>query len=266
MNLIIGNSSQLSYFFPDNNFYRISSRNINYNLLDKQYDKVYLTFANQRTFDKSLSEKDFLDVNVKYTSSVVDYFSKISNKVIIYGTAELWNNSAGPIDLHTSINYKYSPYVKSKEVLYNTLLENRLKNKWNNVIIIHPFNFNSLYRKKGFLFYKIFDSLINGNKNYIGNININRDIVHVSYLISKSLICEDDTIIGSGKLINVEKFVNDIFLKYNKQYTDFLIQDKSIESYHKNNEYWLKTEFIYNNLFEDTINEIKKYERNKISQ
>jgi nucleoside-diphosphate-sugar epimerase len=88
--LVIGNTSQLSYYFPDN-FEKISSRNIDFTkLCSKKYDKVFLLFAEQRTF---LNESDdfFLKTNFNYTLEVINKFKDISNKVIIYSTSELWN-------------------------------------------------------------------------------------------------------------------------------------------------------------------------------
>jgi nucleoside-diphosphate-sugar epimerase len=255
MNLVIGNTSQLANFFP-NDYKKISSRNLILN--DKNfYDTVYITFAEQRTFNGSLCEKDFVSVNVDYTSKVIDYFSKISKKVVIYGTAELWNDSNGPIDLFSEIKYKYSPYIKSKEILYNLLKNNRLNNKWCNVNIIHPFNFNSLGRKEGFLFYKIFESIINNKIINVGYLDINRDIIHPKYLVLKSIDTKDDLIVGSGKLTNIKTFISDLYLYFNKQINDFLIEDKNAYSKHKNNEFWLNTTEIYSKLLEDTVSEFK---------
>ena len=54
-NLVIGNTSQLSHYFPDY-YEKISSRNIDITkLYSKKYDKVFLLFAEQRTF---LNESD----------------------------------------------------------------------------------------------------------------------------------------------------------------------------------------------------------------
>ena len=43
-NLVIGNTSQLSKYFPDD-YRKISSRNINDNDLHGKWDSVYITFA-----------------------------------------------------------------------------------------------------------------------------------------------------------------------------------------------------------------------------
>ena len=257
-NLIIGDTSQLSRFFPDS-YERISARNINFDdYFDHFYDRVYILFAEQRTFDKSLIEEDFLKVNVELTSIFIEFFSKISNKVIVYGTAELWNKHDGEIDINTEINYKYSPYVKSKEVLYKTIIDNRNMNKWENVLIIHPFNFNSLNRKEGFLFYKIFNSLMNDVVVNVGILDINRDLIHPKYLVESSLISDYDCIIGSGKLTNVENFIKELFQSFGKNPDDYIIPDLTLASNHTGNEFWLKSDKKYDNLLKDTVDEINK--------
>ena len=147
--LVIGNTSQLSYYFP-NNFEKISSRDIDFTkLCSKKYDKVFLLFAEQRTF---LNESDdfFIKTNFDYTLEVINKFKDISNKIIIYSTSELWNKYDGGISIDTPYNYFETPYIKSKEILCNTINQNR--EKYKNVIIAYPFNFNSPYRKEGFLF------------------------------------------------------------------------------------------------------------------
>ena len=70
MNLVVGDTSQLSRYFPPE-FNRISSRNINTTSING-YDNIYICFAEQRTFDKTLTEQDFIDVNVNYTSRIID--------------------------------------------------------------------------------------------------------------------------------------------------------------------------------------------------
>jgi nucleoside-diphosphate-sugar epimerase len=257
MNLIIGNTSQLSFYFPPE-YQRISSRNINdKDLLDK-YDNVFITFAEQRTFDKSLTENDFLEVNVLYTSKIVDLVKDRSKKVFLYGTSELWNNCNGLINIETPINYRYSPYVKSKEVLWNLIKENREKSEWDNVNIIHPFNFNSIHRKSGFLFYKFYDSIINKTINHVGNININRDIIHPSYLVRKSINCDSDILVGSGKTTNIKNFIEQIFNYYGLNMTDYIKENIESNSNHQSNTFWLETENIYDDLMNDTIKELNK--------
>ena len=263
MNLVIGNTSQLSAYFP-NSFERISSRNLtatSFSSTDR-YDSVFLTFAEQRTFDASLDESDFIGINVDYTSKIVDLFENKANRIILYGTAELWNNCNGPISIDTKIDYKYSPYVKSKEILWNTIRNKKDSGKWKNVSIIHPFNFNSIHRKEGFLFYKIFDSLINETIHEVGNINIERDIIHPIYLVEKSISCREDIIVGSGKSINVRRFINDIFDRMRMRMEDYIIE-KDRSSHHQGNTFWLYSEDIYDRLLEDTVSELNKVKNEK---
>ena len=90
-NLIIGNTSQLSHFFPKEGNVFISSRNINFEEIKlKRYKKIFILFAEQRTF---LKEEDnfFIDVNVKYTLKVVDKLKDYCDFVVVYSTSELWN-------------------------------------------------------------------------------------------------------------------------------------------------------------------------------
>ena len=104
--LIIGNTSQLSYYFP-NTFEKISSRNIEFDrVCSQQYDKVFLLFAEQRTFLNE-SEDFFVKTNVDYTIEVINKFKDISNKIIIYSTSELWNKYDGCISLKDNYNYNY---------------------------------------------------------------------------------------------------------------------------------------------------------------
>jgi hypothetical protein len=70
-NLIIGNTSQLSYYFPETAD-KISSRDIDLeNIKSKKYDKIFLTFGEQRTY-LTESEEFFIDVNFKYTIRIID--------------------------------------------------------------------------------------------------------------------------------------------------------------------------------------------------
>jgi hypothetical protein len=254
--LIIGSTSQLANYLPIH-IRRIQSRNIKTDIFENNYNNVFLTFAEQRTFNKNLNEKDFIDVNVHYTSKIIDKLNDKCKRIIIYGTAELWNAHNGPININTEIKYNYNPYVKSKEVLYNLVLEKRNKNEWENVIVIHPMNFNSIGRKKGFLFFKIFDSILKETIINVGDLNIDRDIIHAKYLAYKSLSCENDSIIGSGYTTNIREFVISLYSEFDLEYSKYVRENK-IKSPHKNNRFWLETSEKYCDLLLDTIEDIKK--------
>jgi nucleoside-diphosphate-sugar epimerase len=220
--LVIGNTSQLSYYFPKN-YEKISSRNIDVEKIRLGgYDSVYILFAEQRTFLNE-TEKFFNDVNVTTTLNLIDSIKDFVKRVIIYSTSELWNNCQGKVFVSDDYNYNYTPYIKSKEILCNCI--NEKKEFYNNVHIIYPFNFNTPYRKSGFLFSKVFDSLLNKNINLIGDINFERDLIHPINIINESIITHSDKLIGCGELINVENFVFDLFNIHNINYKDYLVKN-----------------------------------------
>jgi nucleoside-diphosphate-sugar epimerase len=254
--LVIGNTSQLSYYFPED-YDRISSRNINYQLFnDNHYDSVYLLFAEQRTFIGE-SESFFTNVNVDYTLDVINKIKNKVNKIIIFSTAELWNNCDGGVTINTPYKYNYTPYIKSKEILCNVI--NNEKDKYTNVHIIYPFNFNSPYRKTGFLFSKIFKSLINNVEISIGDINFKRDLLHPSIIVKHSINITKDIIVGSGELINVEKFIKDLYIKCGLNYVKMVKKDVSNTLLNKRKEYHCSDKLSnYAELLYLTYGDIKK--------
>jgi GDP-D-mannose dehydratase len=246
--LVIGNTSQLSFYFPDS-FEKISSRDIDFKKIKtKFYDRIYVTFADQRTF-LTQNENNFNNVNKDLVVQVIDELKNFCNKIVIFSTSELWNGYNGKVDLSAPYLYNYSPYIKSKELLCNYI--NNHRDLYNNVIIVYPFNFNSIYRKEGFLFYKIFDSIINKNKNNVGNIDFNRDILHPLHIVRESIRTDKDLIVGSGFLTNVKKFVQDLFLVNNLDINSLLELDAQGNFNYKRNEYY-SSETITN--YEEILN------------
>lgn len=249
--LVIGNTSQLAHYFPDN-YEKISSRNIQLN--DTKYDRVYICFAEQRTYIKD-NPDIFFDTNVDYTLKLVDHYSKLSNKVIVYGTSELWNKCNGAIDINTPFNFKHHNYTESKKLMVYKIKE---KN-YNNVIILHPFNFNSIYRTGDFLFSKIFDSIINEKKITIGNTYFYRELLHPKFIVRKSLRAEKDAIIGAGRLVFVNDFIRDLYHFFEMKYEDYVTEDYKENLTSNENIFYLKSKQLkYNQLFKDTVEEIKK--------
>lgn len=254
--LVIGNTSQLSHYFPSE-YDKISSRNINYELIkNNQYESIYLTFAEQRTFLKE-TEKFFNEINVNYTISVIDKIKNFCERIIIYSTSELWNNYEGKISLDLKYDYVYSPYIKSKEIISNIISGDR--KKYDNVIIVYPTNFNSPLRKNGFLFGKIFDSLINKNKNVVGDLNFNRDIIHPSIIVTNSIKTKNDILVGSGELYNIENFIKDLFENYNLNYKDFIFSEKNVMFSNTRKSYFSDKKYSsYNELIKLTNDDIQK--------
>lgn len=257
-NLIIGNTAQLSFFFPRKNNDLISSRNINFDdINEKKYKKIFLLFAEQRTF---LNEGNdfFIDVNVNYTLDVIDKLKDNCDNIVVYSTSELWNKYDGCVSIDTPYDYFETPYIKSKEILCNTINQNR--DKYKNVIIVYPFNFNSPYRKDGFLFKKIFNSLIHGERITVGNIDFKRDLIHPKIIVDQSFETDKDIIVGSGELYNVKDFINDLFIKLDKKMNDYVTYDISNSLLNKRNHYYSCNKTSnYEELINLTIEDIHEY-------
>jgi nucleoside-diphosphate-sugar epimerase len=255
--LIIGSTSQLSYYFPLE-YERISSRNIDYNkILNKKYESIYLLFSEQRTF---LGEDlDFFKkINYDYTIEVIDKLKEVTNRLVIYSTSELWNNYDGCVSVSDPYNYNETPYIKSKELMCNHINQN--KDKYKNVIIVYPFNFNSVYRKEGFLFGKIYKSLLNNEKISIGDINFNRDLIHPKTIVDNSISTKTDILIGSGELINVKNFVKDIFNLHNKKFEDYISVEVKNNLPNTRKDYFSCIRYSnYNDLLNLTIKDIYEY-------
>jgi len=232
--LVIGSTSQLAKYFPES-YDKISSRDFNPDNVDSFYDRIYLTFAEQRTF-LAENESFYNSINVDYTIKIIDMMKDKCNKLIIYSTSELWNNVNGCISIDMEFNYHYTPYIKSKEILCEFIKTN--KEKYNNVIIIYPFNFNSLHRKSGFLFNKIFNSIIKKEVITVGDISINRDMIHPKIIVDESIKKNEDAIIGTGELINLKNFIFDLYSIFNLKYDDFINIDEDFSLKNKRNEYF----------------------------
>jgi GDP-D-mannose dehydratase len=260
-NLIIGSTAQLSNYFPLD-YDRMTSRHIDIDLIKtKQYENIYILFAEQRTFLNE-GEEFFTNINVDYKIKLINEIKDHCNKIIVYSTSELWNNCVGPIDLQTPFNYNYSPYIKSNEHFSNKINSN--KNEYQNVHIIYAFNFNSPFRKDGFLFSKIFDCILNRKKITVGNINMLRDIIHPSYIVDNSINTTTDKIIGSGELINVKNFVRDLLNLSNMEYNDYITEDIDSNLYNQRKEYFSKIKFSsYEDLLKLTNHDIRNYKISK---
>lgn len=263
--LVIGNTSQLGRYFPDT-FHKISSRDIDFSLYENLFfDRIYVTFAEQRTFIEN-SDEIFSDVNYFYTIKVIEFFSKICNKLIYYSTTELWNNENGEISIDTPFNYNISSYISSKYLMTEFILSKRKYNEWANVVILYPFNFNSIYRKDGFLFSKIFDSIINNKEIEIGDTYFYRELIHPKYVVEKSLKCVDDQIVGSGRLVHINDFIRSLYKYFDVDYNKYVKENKNNNINLKRNIFYLNSkDEQYFELFNDTINEIKR-EKNIISK
>jgi nucleoside-diphosphate-sugar epimerase len=235
-NLVIGNSAQLARYFPID-YLKISSRNIPSSIFDENWNVVYIVFAEQRTFNSNCD--DFLHINFNYTLEVINKLK--ANKIIFYSTAELWNNFSGAIDASFEYNFKRSDYLESK-----FKISEFLKNSYNNVKIVYPFNFNSVYRNSPFLFGKIFDSIINKKKILIGDTYFYRDITHPKFIVDNSIDIKTDTVLGSGRLIFVNDFIRSLYKSFNMDFNFYVKEDLSVKSIYRNSLFYSNQDVVFN--------------------
>lgn len=258
-NLVIGKTSQLGYYFPDENHVKISSRDIDYNYLnEREWNKVYILFAEQRTFlANDYSKKNIFDeVNWDLTVDVVNRLKKISRKIVYFSTAELWNKTSGPVKVGDKFDFHENNYTLSKL----KITEELMKKSYRNVSVVYPFNFNSVYRKGGYLFSKIFESIINKKRIEIGDTHYYRDILHpktiVDFCIGNNFE-EKNIIVGSGRLFHINDFIKKLYCYYQLPYSEFVNENCETPSiYRKNIFYSLNGICGEKGVFEETIDDI----------
>lgn len=230
MNLVIGNTSQLSRYFP-NHFVKISSRNIDDSIFKQKWERVYLCFAEQRTY--IAKDNLFKQVNVDYTKQIIEKLK--CDNIIYYSTAELWNNTVGEVDINSSFSYHSSDYVSSKEEITNYIKQN-----YNHAFIAYPFNFNSIYRQPPFLFGKVFHSIINKQKIEIGDTYYYRELLHPSFVVQESMNQNDHKIIGTGRVFFVNDIIRLLYASFKLEYEEFVIEDLTKPSIYRKNIFYAK--------------------------
>jgi len=248
MNLVIGSTSQLARYFPDD-FVKIFSRDINPLILEQKWNRVFICFAEQRTF--IAKNNLFNQVNFEYTKEIIKKLD--AEQIVYYSTAELWNNTNGEIDLNLSFNYHPSDYVISKETITKYIKEH-----YNNVSIMYPFNFNSVYRMPPFLFGKIFDSIVNRKKIQIGDTYYYRELLHPSFVVNESIKRNGHGIIGTGNLIFVNDFIRKLYKAFDMLYDEYVVEDLSSNSIYRKNIFYSKERSLFGEaeLFNITVKEI----------
>jgi GDP-D-mannose dehydratase len=261
VNLVIGDTSQQSYYYP-NDYKRISSRNIDLDYLrNNKFDSVYITFAEQRIYDSGV---DYITPNYLYTVEIINSLIDNCNRIISFTSCELWSNSVGTISVDDKFDFDpNNGYTVSKMLLVDEIKRLRkIDDKYNKVKLLHPFYFNSVYRSKYFLFGKIFDSIINKKMIEVGNLDFYRDMVHAKFLVKKALEADTDMMLGSGKLFNVRDFVIDLYNSFNMDYFQYVKEDKT----QKSNSKFLRADvdwnYTYNDLLNETIEDIKNFKSN----
>lgn len=259
-NLVIGSTSQLSQYFPED-YVRISSYDIDFNFIkSSNWDRIFLCFGESR---KNLKDDDiYFEVNFNLTISIINEIKSYANKIIVYSTCELWNKYDGQISIDLPFDFYNTPYLNSKYKLTKFLIDN--DELYQNVIIIYPFNFNSVKRSSDFLFGKIFDSLSNNKKIEIGDTYFYRDMIHPKFVVEQSLKTNESVIVGSGRMTFVNDFIRDLYNILGVDYN--LVTEKvyKYKEYSKNKEYYLKSNkclYTYQSLIRDTLEDIKKIKK-----
>jgi hypothetical protein len=160
-------------------------------------------------------------------------FVPCCKRVVVYSTAELWNDCSGPVGINTPYQYKANHYIQSK---YNMTLELKNKDKYPTVSIAYPFNFNGVYRRGDFLFGKVFSSILNKTHIQLGDTYYYRDIVHPKCAAIESMIDRSgaDFMIGSGRLVHVNDLIRSLYDAFGMSY-DEMVSEQILEpaSYRK---------------------------------
>lgn len=228
IDLLIGNTSQLSKYFPSN-ILKISSRNINDEIFKKNWKNVYICFAEQRTY--ITDNPIFNEINFNFTKSILSKLK--ADKIFFYSTAELWNNCIGPISINDQYNYHSSDYLDSKK-----LITEYIKNNFSNSIILYPFNFNSRFRKPPFLFGKIIESIAFKKPIQIGDTHYRRELLHPSFVVQETLKATNHQIIGSGVTIHINNFIKKLYYEFGMNY-DLYVEEKIIpKSFYRENVFY----------------------------
>lgn len=266
-NLIIGKNSQLTRYFKDdkrNKYFVTSAKNNMYRShVDKQWDNVYVFFSEQRTFLASNKDykDEFYNVNFGLTKQVINDLEY--KNLVFTSTTELWNNVEGPISTSTKKDYIQNYYTDSKMKITEFILNLDPEKH----MIVYPYNFNSIYRKDGFLFSKIYKSIIEEKNITISNIDFDREILHAKYVARCIKDVEKNEIIGAGRLVNVVKFVKELYNLFDLDFKTLvnIDQQKTFSNKRKINWKSVAGDYTYEKLVADTFNEIKKVKNDKVS-
>ena len=263
MDLFIGESSQLAFYWPKEETIFISSRVIDIDWIkSKKWNRIYIAFADGRTWIKEDHQSfcDFSQINVEFTLRLIKEIKDCCKNVIFYSTSELWNKCNGPITIDTPFKYTWTPYIVSKATVTRAIMNDKILD---NVIILFPFPFNSPIRKeKRYLFSKVFSSIIEEKKITIGNIAYYRDLLHPSFVVRQSLKASEHQIIGSGRIVFVKDFIETLYLHFGLDPKEFIVESKEelSEDYMlRENIFYLdshKCLYSYDELIEDTVFDI----------
>jgi len=259
--LIIGSTSQLAQYLPKY-YEKVQSRNLDLDSLKKTWDKVYICFAKQNVFDNK--DSNFTAVNTNYTLKIIENLLDYCNNIVVFTTCEMFNDYTGFINVNTLPRFKfrkeknYNDYIISKLLLYRMIQNKRLADsRWNKVVVIHPFSFESSKKSNYFLFGKIIDSIINKKKINVGNLDFYRDMMHTKFIANKIVNINHDAVIGSGRLFNVREIVRNLYSEFNLSFDTYVCEDKLIVPSDRLIRAQVDWQYSYDDLMQDLIEDIK---------
>ena len=260
--LIVGSTSQISHYLPQS-FDRISSRDGYSDLLKRTWDTVYLCFGENRTYMADTTDRNlinlFYKVNCDMMVDAAEAFAPISRRVVVYSTAELWNDTSGLVSPSIPFQFKSNHYITSKYVMTMRLKD---KQMYPNVSIAYPFNFNGIHRKGEFLFGKVFDSIFNNKKIQLGDTYYYRDLLHPSMAADESMrhVVGEDFVIGFGRVVFVNDLIRSLYNAFGMNYEDMVKEKITTHSHYRSHIFYSKSPAIntqQTTLLEKMVKEIK---------
>ena len=87
-----------------------------------------------------------------------------------------------------------------------------------------------------------------------------RDVVHPSVIVRESLTANGDKLIGSGELINIKNYIEDIFKLKNLNFLDYITTNTEKNLTNVRKQYFSKIKYSsYSDLLDLTNEDLKKF-------
>ena len=85
-------------------------------------------------------------------------------------------------------------------------------------------------------------------------------MIHPSYIVERSIKAKNDEIVGSGKLINVNKFIKDLYESFDMTYEEYVTENIN-HNFKIQKEFYSEkqTNYTYNDILRKTIEDINKW-------
>ena len=105
-------------------------------------------------------------------------------------------------------------------------VELKNRQRYPNISIGYPFNFKGVYRNGGFLFGKLFHSIMTKTKIVIGDVCYYSDILHSKWVAEESMISRigSDFMIGSIRLVFVNDLIRSLYSSFGLEYSEYVTE------------------------------------------